>query len=214
MNNESILKFYQTEAVHNILKRYKFTEKEKKIIHAAILSAKRDNPNMKLIKDADDVLNEVSQRNPQGHTPKVEEKDLAKAIAGVNIKNYKKPQSAWTTPIETSSSTPIYYILLPGILVAIILIYMMNSNDERYSFEEAQKICQEKGEVLPLTIDDFINSEYKFLRPSLFWLADGKVIFTQTWEKDFAAIEGKNHFICVQENGHKGEYEDIYSGIR
>jgi hypothetical protein len=170
---------------------------------------------MKAIEKADAILKMVaSSRTPIHEEEHIDNIGIAKTIAQTNMKKYKAPQSAWTKPIESNNSS---YSLQYRVLISVILIgiisYAMKHNDS-YTINEAREICQKKNEVLPLTIDDFMDSSYKFGRPSRFWLADGSVMMTNTWEKEIATDEEGYSFICVSENGHKGEYAEIYSRIR
>ena len=72
MKNNPKIDFYCTDAVHTILKRYEFNDNEKKIVHAAILTAKRDNPNMVLIEKSDALLKMITSSRP----PIVIEEDI------------------------------------------------------------------------------------------------------------------------------------------
>jgi len=66
MKNNPKIDFYRTEAVQTVLKRYKFSKHEQQIIQYAILSAKRDIPDMKAIDKADALLKMVPNLNPKG----------------------------------------------------------------------------------------------------------------------------------------------------
>ena len=204
MTREEQLKvdFYQGEGVHTVLKRFEFSATEKKIVEDAILTSKRNVPNMKAIEKADALLKMVaSSRDPIHKEEEIDDKGIAKAVAQTNMKKYKAPQSAWTKPIESNNSS---YSLQFRVIGAVILIgivsYLMKHNDS-YTIDEARQACQEKNEVLPLTIDDFMDSNYKFGRPSFFWLADGKVMMSNTWEKEDATNEEGYSFICVLKMG-------------
>jgi len=217
MKNNPDIDFYRSGAVHTVLKRYDFSDDEKKIIQAAIVTAKKEDPNMALIEKSDALLKMVAASREAAAMEAeqtIDHKGIAKAVAHTNMKKYKAPQSAWTTPIEpNNSSYSLHYRILTGFIVAGIISYVMSHNNT-YTIKDAREICQEKNEVLPLTIDDFIDSSYKFGRPSRFWLADGTVMMSNTWEKDTASPDTEYDFICVSENGHKGEYTLIYSGTR
>ena len=60
MKNNPEIEFYRSNAVHTVLNRYDFSEDEKKIIQAAIVTAKRKNPNMALIVKSDALLKMVA----------------------------------------------------------------------------------------------------------------------------------------------------------
>ncbi len=56
MNNNPEIEFYRSAAVDTVFKRYEFSNEEKKTIQIAILTSKKDQPNMILINDADNLL--------------------------------------------------------------------------------------------------------------------------------------------------------------
>ena len=65
MKSNSALDFYRTDAVYSVLGKYTFSMEETKIIQAAIRTANHDQPNMKLIEEADTLLNHISStRDP------------------------------------------------------------------------------------------------------------------------------------------------------
>ena len=84
MKTDPSIEFYKGDAVHSVLKRYEFSDDEKRIIQAAILTARKSKPSIKLINEADALLNKISKtRKP---LPITEEADdtaitLAKAQA-------------------------------------------------------------------------------------------------------------------------------------
>ena len=67
MTNEEklLIDFYKNGGALKVLNRYEFSDKERKIINRAILSAKRSRPNLTLIKEADAMLQEaINTRAP------------------------------------------------------------------------------------------------------------------------------------------------------
>jgi len=74
------VEFYRSGAVDKVLKKYKFTDKELEIIHRAIRTAKRDNPNMELIRRADNLLSLVAKTRTPIHTLDAQE-ELEKGLA-------------------------------------------------------------------------------------------------------------------------------------
>ena len=215
MKNNPKIDFYRTNAVHTVLNRYQFNENEQKIVEEAILTSKCNIPNMKAIEKADALLKMISSsREPIHKEEDIDDKSIAKAVAQTNMKKYKAPQSAWTKPIESNKSSYSLQFRVMGAFVLIAIVSYLTKHNDGYTINEARQACQEKNEVLPLTIDDFIDSNYNFRQPSFFWLADGKVMMSNTWEKKDATNKEGYSFICVSENGHKGKYAKIYSGIR
>ena len=206
MTRESLQKtaFYKGGAVHKVLKRYDFSDNEKKIIEAAIFTAKQDIPNMALIEKADALLKMVaSSREPIKQEEEIDHKGIAKAVAQTNMKKYKAPQSAWTKPIEPRSSYSLHYRILAGVLVAGVLTYAMKHHG-LYTYEEAVEKCSEKNQVLPLTMNDFMDSGYTFNQPAEFWTANGTLMVSQMWIAQQPDPENKGYsYICVDKNGKK-----------
>ena len=54
------IEFYKSAAVHTVLKRYEFTDDEKRVIHAAIVTAKKENTDIRLIDKSDALLRMVA----------------------------------------------------------------------------------------------------------------------------------------------------------
>jgi fibrillarin-like rRNA methylase len=82
MTKEDKLKieFYKNGAAEAVLKRFMFTEKEKKLIQDAIRTANMPNPRMKLIDEVDVLLKDVAKfREPI--IIEQNDKDAAKATA-------------------------------------------------------------------------------------------------------------------------------------
>jgi hypothetical protein len=72
-NEELEIAFYKGGAVHDVLKRFVFNDEEKKIITAAILTSKKEIPNMNFIHKANALLEEVAQtRKPVEISTKTE----------------------------------------------------------------------------------------------------------------------------------------------
>ena len=59
--DELKLKFYKNGAAEAVLKRFMFTEKEKKLIQDAIRTSNMPNPRMKLIDEVDVLLKDVAK---------------------------------------------------------------------------------------------------------------------------------------------------------
>ena len=79
MKYNPAIDFYKT-GVHSVLKRYEFSPEEKEIIQAAILTARKPQPNMKLIEKADALLKRISEtRQPIASTE--DEPDARKVAA-------------------------------------------------------------------------------------------------------------------------------------
>ncbi len=94
--------------------------------------------------------------------------------------------------------------MLASAIVLAIVMYQMNHYG-KYSYEEAKQKCAEKGMVLPLTLDDFFESGYRFGQPAEYWTADGKLVVPQTGGRYPPEKENIGYsYICVKTNGqHK-----------
>jgi len=65
MKNNPKIDFYKSDAVYTVLKRYHFSDEEKKVIHSAIVAAKKANTDMSIIEKADVLLKHITTiRNP------------------------------------------------------------------------------------------------------------------------------------------------------
>lgn len=213
--------FYRTSAVHNVLKRYEFTDKEKGIIQAAILTAKKKQPNMKLIDDADALLKEIaSTRTPLKQ--EVDTIELARGKAGVAMVNSKS--KAYTDSVEEKRfrniiiANVVIVVLLYGTLRIFypdFILPSQNAEPTLKTFAEAQAYCQEQGKVLPLTFEDAplkldIPNEYN---KEGYWRANGGVIYNQfSAYQNTDKSDGKKHYaLCVKENGkeHPMKYNSL-----
>ena len=201
MRKDPKIEFYRGDAVHNVLKRYVFSDDEKRIIQAAILTAKRDKPNMLLINKADTLLKECAANRQEQPTPAEETINTAKAIAQAKLAQYKEP-NPWTAPRKANAPMRWAYGLVTAAILYAILGYAMKHHG-KYSHIEAQEKCQEKGQVLPLTLGDFFDSGYRFGQPTEFWLADGQVMSPHIGRAHAPEDEDGYSYICVNENGKK-----------
>ncbi len=61
MKTDPSIEFYKGNAVHSVLNRYEFSDDEKRIVQAAILTAGKSKPSIKLINEADALLNRISK---------------------------------------------------------------------------------------------------------------------------------------------------------
>jgi hypothetical protein len=202
MKNNPKLDFYRTDAVHTVLKRYEFSKNEKKIIQDAILTTKRNIPNMKAIEKADALLKMVSSSRVAIHKEEyIDDKGIAKAIAHTNMKKYKAPQSSFTIPRKSNATNRFVSGFVVSVVVMAIVSYAMK-HQGKYTYQEAVEKCANKNQVLPLTMNDFFDSGYRFGQPAEFWTADGKLMITQVWisVQPEPEIVGYS-YICVESNG-------------
>ncbi len=217
MKNHPKIDFYRTDAVHTILKRYEFNDNEKKIIHAAILTTKRNNPNMVIVEKADALLKMItSSRAPIVIEEDIDELALKKGASKLKMADYPQPETKFfKKPVDKST------IALVGVLVwgALILTGNQIIGDhisispkivkngakgypKLYTFKEAQKLCSEQDKVLPLTVndaEDFLGMPDE-RNTQGYWSSKGKVIYNlaQGYGDD---ITKKYYVVCVDTNG-------------
>lgn len=206
--------FYRGNAVQGVLRRYEFTEQEKRIIQRAIITARKDKPNMFLIDKADALLKECAATRE----PKKEEVDpaqLSRAIARVNMAGYetKNSQNTSTEPDSLSYLRSMAQRSKVVIIVLIISIFAFKYHTSYhriyYSFAEAQEACQKKGKMLPLTYQDFQDSNYTFHGSEPFWTADGNVMLPEIGKSFKAEDKNGYPFICVDRNGKERRSVDF-----
>ena len=140
MKNNPEIDFYRGDAVHTVLKRYSFTDDEKKVIQIAILTSKKDQPNMKLINDADNLLRSVTetQKSLEPEEFTMDKKSLRK-MAELKGKKEEKSKFSWVI------------ILLVIQSIGLIIFNYYLSDDKKieppklYSFQEAETLCKVLG---------------------------------------------------------------------
>ncbi len=211
MKSNPQIDFYRTSAIHSVLKRYEFTEDEKKVIQAAIRTASTKYPNMNLIVKADALLKEITASRPPVEE-KLDEADLAKAKARIAMIDAKTKQVN-----AEEGSKGLGALILAFVVPAAILIFVsrqyFNSDDiskktssapSMLSFNEAQAFCKGRGKVLPLTFEDDSNKlhipdEYN---QKGYWRSNGGVIYNLYRGKITDKPDGEKHYaLCVDENG-------------
>ena len=180
------VEFYSGNAVQSVLEKYTLSSEEKKVIYAAIRTAKKETPSMKLIDTADQLLKEIASSRT--------------ANTAINAKSNKlgSDEHAW---VYKGSFLPrggfrLRTILLAMVVVGIciIVIYKLNYGESSladtqnrrmsmysnfYTFSEAQKLCKSKGLTLPHNINDspqFLDIPAKQIEEG-FWRKDGKVAY-------------------------------------
>jgi len=202
---EQDVQFYRGSAVHEYVKKLHLSEAEQKVVDSAIATAKQEKPNIKLIQESDVLLNKVAEEKRTAQATKVNEKELARAIADVNMTKYKSPKSSFTTPRKSNATYRWGSGFVVSAVVMAILSYAME-HQGKYTYQEAVEKCAEKNQVLPLTMYDFFDSGYTFGQPAEFWTADGKLMITQAWRsvQPDPEIVGYS-YICVESNGKASE---------
>jgi hypothetical protein len=210
MNQNTEIEFYRTNTVHTILKRYEFTKEERQVITAAILTAKKEKPNMLLIKKADQLLQEIAATQT-AHDSEVDQTEIAKGQARAVIVDSQKKR---VRAESCGSGWNIEYGAIPvAITSALFYIYLhfayqedniyKNQEPLLRTFTEAQTYCQEQGKVLPLTFDDspdHLQYPDEYNRQG-YWRANGGVIYNLLSYRITNKPDGKKHYtLCVDKH--------------
>jgi len=209
------VEFYRA-GVYVVLKKYEFSEEELKIIQAAIITAKKQNPNMRLIEKADALLKMVAASR-EAAPLEIDDLEIKKSISSAKLAGYKKIETSfWKKPLDKSVMR-LYAVLTWAVLAISVNYYLGDtatitktrtlSNGaeghlELHSFEEAKKLCQKAGKVLPLTIDDAIEflGNPDSINTQGFWSAEQKVIYNIA--QGYDDNDGQKHYVvCVDTNG-------------
>ena len=174
------VEFYSGNAVQSVLEKYTLSSEEKKVIYAAIRTAKKETPSMKLIDTADQLLKEIASSRTANTT--------------VNDNSHKlgSDEHAWVYKGNLlRSELRLRTILLAMLAMGIFIIVMFKMNDgesiqagksihsDFYTFSEAQKLCSDQGLTLPHNINDspqFFDIPAKQIEEG-FWRKDGKVAY-------------------------------------
>ena len=204
-NKDPQIEFYKG-AVHTILERYTFTKDEKQVIQAAILTAKKDKPNMKLIKEADALLNKVTSSRP------------AKANNEAKINKYGNDDHAWIYKEKSFMKKP--FGITGRILSALVILAFtiaalkyatpidlspqasmttqkISTHSDFYTFSEAEKLCHSEGLVLPKVAQQSLDIPAEW-QDEGYWGQDTKV-FYDVLRGYFGAGDDvkKHHAVCV-----------------
>lgn len=218
MKNNPEIDFYRSNAVQTVLKRYELSNAEKKVIQAAIITSKREKPNMELIDKADALLKECAAMR----VPKREEIDstqTAKSIAKIKMGQYhQKKGSIWRDPMDKSTQMFATVLAVGSMMVTInyfvgndvssVINSTSSSKDTHtYTFEEAKQSCVKESKVLPLTVYDLINGEQRLISYAEYWLDNRQVASIEeamsTGTSHTAKNEQKYLFTCIRKNGNK-----------
>jgi len=184
MQAESKLSLYKSKAIHDLIRRYPFTEEQKSTIYAAIATARRDKPNMKLIDKADTILSETARNNPDAAPTEMDKKEMARAQANAaRVSSEKKYQAA------KGGKFPLW-------IIAIMIIWAIGgyvfkdytvhkSSDNAYgsgrmSFNDAKDFCLlTKVAELPLYAGELPNEVTPDDQRSKigYWTSDRQVLY-------------------------------------
>ena len=187
MKNDPAIDFYRTGAVYTVLKRYEFTEDEKKVIQSAILTSKKEKVDMNLIAKADTLLSSIAKtREPLQET---EETANAAAILAKAQVDYSLQGARKKTTYDDREGNRIMLFLAGMAVLAFLTIQLTKSYqadwyDTDYgihTYSEAKQICKSHRDTLPTVVQmnevyDQSNmftriSEYIVNKP--YWVENG-----------------------------------------
>jgi hypothetical protein len=209
--------FYRGSAVQSVLRRYEFTEQEKRIIQRAITTAKKDKPNMILIDKADALLKECSAtRKPKRE--EVEEPDsyqTAKAVADMEMRRYRRKNSSILfEPLHKPTQLLAVVIVFGGMQLIIrhylgidVLTDPFPRPPQTYTFEKAKEICAKQGKTLPPTAYELSYSENQDVLDGEYWLGNKQVASLEeatAWGRGHPPKKGKKYLLsCFDRKNNK-----------
>lgn len=209
-DEEMDIEFYKGGAIHNVLKRFHFSDEEKKTITAAIITSRRETPNIKIIRMADTLLKEIAKtREPL--EPEIKTEVSPEAIAKFEAmsikkratdKNYAESQTNKSNFLRMDSKVMI--VFAGSILLAFMFYNSFYKKDLPKligTFTEAKQTCKSIGKVLPLTYEDFSRiSLYGQNNDAGYWNNEGKIYYNlaKPLMKDDKSV---HHIKCIAANG-------------
>ena len=145
------IEFYTNGSAQSVLKRFTFSDKEKKLIEDAIRTAKMTMPRMKLIYEADELLREVAKsRKP---LPSKDTTSMpVEAMVRLNTMKFNASQ-----PKEEKKGIPFFYI--PKTKLGKIIFFLMMAalsafqyftigNVQEKSNDSAQQMYEEQMRLM------------------------------------------------------------------
>ena len=155
------IEFYKSAAVHTVLKRYEFTDDEKRVIHAAIVTAKKENTDIRLIDKSDALLRMVASSREaikETEDPIERVKNHARLDANYSLKMAKLKYDWYVNPVSL--------MLLGMVVIAFLTVQFTKYQQEdwyiedhgTHTYAEAKKICKSAGDMLPSVVQ--LNEVY------------------------------------------------------
>ena len=193
--------FYLGDEAQRILQDDRLSDEEKRVVRAAVLTARKEKPNMQLIYEANMVLKTVSKSKPSINatgSQKSSPEALAK-IEMMSITARQKNASESKGSIMTGGLFRGETMVRIAFLLAIggsAVVYKYMSASPLHTFEEAKDICQEQGKVMPNSWENpnqFFDTEENKIG---YWNANGTILFNVL--KADGKNDGKEHYVvCV-----------------
>ena len=118
--SNAILDFYRNGGVDKIIGKYPFSDDEKEILYRAERTAKRDEPNMELIKRADNLLSIVAKVRKPLVEESIDPKELADAMLFAEHIEKKSREK------EENSGYKKKIVRIVTIIAMLLLGYLLN----------------------------------------------------------------------------------------
>lgn len=158
MQSDPTIDFYRSNAVYTVLKRYEFTEDEKKVIRSAILTSKKEEVDMNLIAKADTLLSNVTKKREP--LPKTEETGSTAAILAKAQVDYSLQSARKNATHDDREGNRIMLFLAGMVVLAFLTIQLTKSYQAdwydtdygMHTYSEAKQICQRHREILPAVV--------------------------------------------------------------
>jgi len=207
------VEFYRGTSVQQMIQGDRLTEDEKKIVRAAILTARKDKPNMVLIREADSLLKEIAKTR-ETTEPTVDVKVISpKAILSLEKMKYdqtaRSTNIAITEEVRDNAAKNGYKIPLTAMITFFVVKFIYETfiyqEVPLYTFTEAKQICSQQGKVLP---SDRNGGTDKLLKQTArnhleYWAEDGRIFSQGTFFNRFNDLnqqDGEKHYVvCVDE---------------
>ena len=189
MKNNPAIDFYRTDAVYIVLKRYEFSEDEKKVIQSAILASKKEEVDMTRIAKADTLLSNIAKtREP---LPSTEETGNTAAVLAKAQAEYSIQGASKKLKHDDREGNRIMLFVAGMVVLAFLTIQLTKSYQADWydidygihTYGEAKQICKSHRDALPTVAQ--MNEVY-----------DQSNMFTRISEY----IANKNYWV---ENGEK-----------
>lgn len=192
------VEFYKSDLIQQMLQDDLLCDDDKRIVRAAVLTSRKNPPNMTLIREADMLLKELAQTRTATNPPKTISTVDATQYNHITKKDDLAEQQFWNTAHNVAMSK-MYMIMALGAFVLMFgykyLEILAPSN--LHTFQEAKEKCKKRGQFLP---KDWKSASYLELDPEEinvgYWGEDSSVF--HNGEQGTTTDDGKEHYaICV-----------------
>ncbi len=131
-NSDAILDFYRNGGVDIIIKKYPLSDDEKEILFRAQRTAKRDKPNMELIKRADNLLSIVTKIRQPLEQESIDPKDIADAILFAEQIDKQSKEIAENAGKKKKMVRIVMFIIMS--LLGLLINYILIKKSDQMSF--------------------------------------------------------------------------------